>query len=238
MRVGVVGGSASMSHALPEGVKAWPELLADQIGHPFELIKSQAPLLSISRGTTLIAEMPECDILILHFATSIGWPEIHRRFQKYLVVAPNPQTSFHLPPKLPVTAKKKILKFMKRTFRAMIKYIAYPLGQFKPRNNLDDLDDQIKAALSIARSKAPIIIWLQHNALMLNRLYIERRTYLPYYRKVTSILKEVKTSETTLVEFPPEFMIEENYLWDGVHLSAIGHRRCAELIKAQLYLAE
>lgn len=238
MKIGVVGGSASMSHALPAEAKAWPELLVEQLGNPIELIKRQAPLLSISRGTTLIAEMPECDILILHFATSIGWPEIHRRFQKYLVVAPNPQTSFHLPPKLPVTAKKKILKFMKRTFRAMIKYIAYPLGQFKPRNNLDDLDDQIKAALSIARSKAPIIIWLQHNALMVNRLYIERRTYLPYYRKVISILKAVKTSETTLVEFPPEFMIEENYLWDGVHLSAIGHRRCAELIKAQLSLTE
>jgi len=238
MRVGVVGGSASMNHALPEGAKAWPELLAQQIGHPFELIKSQAPLLSISRGTTLIAEMPECDILILHFATSIGWPEIHRRFQKYLVIAPNPQTSFHLPPKLPLTTKKKVLKFLKRSLRAVIKYIAYPLGQFRPRNNLNDLDDQIKAALSIAHSKAPIIIWLQHNALMVNRLYIERRTYLPYYRKVISILKAVKTAETTLVEFPPEFMIEENFLWDGVHLSAIGHRRCAELIQDKLSLAE
>ena len=35
MRVGVVGGSASMNHALPEGAKAWPELLAEQIGNPF-----------------------------------------------------------------------------------------------------------------------------------------------------------------------------------------------------------
>jgi len=238
VRIGVVGGSASTSHALPESSQAWPEILADQIGQPIELIKRQAPLLSIARGTTLIAEIPECDILILHFATSIGWPEIHRRFQRYLVMAPNPQTSFHLPPKLSSLTKKRVSKFFKRSLRALVKYLAFPLGLYKPRNNINDLDDQINTALAVAHSKAPIVIWLQHNALMVNRLFIEKRTYLPYYKKVIAILRGLDDPATTLVELPERFMVHENFLWDGVHLSPLGHQRCAELIRSQLSLTD
>jgi lysophospholipase L1-like esterase len=40
------------------------------------------------------------------------------------------------------------------------------------------------------------------------------------------------------VELPDGFMVEENFLWDGVHLSPIGHQRCAELIRSQLSLAD
>lgn len=227
-----------MSHALPENSQAWPEILVDQIGQPIELIKRQEGLLSIARGTTLIADIPSCDILILHFATSIGWPEINRRFQKYLVMAPNPQTSFHLPPRLPLLARKRVSKFFKRSLRALVKYLAFPFGLYKPRNNINDLDDQINTALAVAHSKAPIVIWLQHNALMVNRLFIERRTYLPYYKKVIATLRGIDDPATTLVELPDGFMVEENFLWDGVHLSPIGHQRCAELIRSQLSLAD
>ena len=227
-----------MSHALPENSQAWPEILVDQIGQPIELIKRQEGLLSIARGTTLIADIPSCDILIMHFATSIGWPEINRRFQKYLVMAPNPQTSFHLPPRLPLLARKRISKFFKRSLRALVKYLAFPFGLYKPRNNINDLDDQINTALAVAHSKAPIVIWLQHNALMVNRLFIERRTYLPYYKKVIATLRGIDDPATTLVELPDGFMVEENFLWDGVHLSPIGHQRCAELIKSQLSLTD
>lgn len=238
MRVGVVGGSASMGHALPEGASAWPEILARNIGQPIELIKSQAPLLSIARGTTLIADLPECDILILHFATSIGWPEIHRRFQKFLVHAPNPQTVFHLPPYLSQKSRKCGPKFFKRFLRATIKFLAFPFGLYKPRNNINDLDDQIRSALSIARQKAPVVVWFQHNALMVNRLYIERRTYRPFYDKVISTIKELQMPQISLLELPQEFMIDENYLWDGVHLSPVGHQRCAELVQKHLSIGE
>lgn len=238
MRIGVIGGSASMGHALPEGVKAWPEVLVEIIGQPIELIKSQAPLLSIARGTTLIADFPQCDILILHFATSIGWPEIHRRFQKYLVHAPNPQTSFHLPAHLSRKYRKRGPKWAKRMLRTVVKYIAFPFGFYKPRNNINDLDDQIHSALSIAQNKAPVVIWLQHNALMVNRLYIERRVYQPFYDKVISILKDLNQPQVSLLELPENFMIEENYLWDGVHLSPSGHQRCAELVASHLALGE
>lgn len=227
-----------MSHALPENSQAWPEILVDQIGQPIELIKRQEGLLSIARGTTLIADIPSCDILILHFATSIGWPEINRRFQRYLVMAPNPQTSFHLPPRLPLLAKQRVSKFFKRSLRALVKYLAFPFGLYKPRNNINDLDDQINTALAVAHSKALIVIWLQHNALMVNRLFIERRTYLPYYKKVIATLRGIDDPATTLVELPDGFMVEENFLWDGVHLSPIGHQRCAELIRSQLSLAD
>lgn len=227
-----------MSHALPENSQAWPEILVDQIGQPIELIKRQEGLLSIARGTTLIADIPSCDILILHFATSIGWPEINRRFQKYLVMAPNPQTSFHLPPRLPLLARKRVSKFFKRSLRALVKYLAFPFGLYKPRNNINDLDDQINTAIAVAHSKAPIVIWLQHNALMVNRLFIERRTYLPYYKKVIATMRGIDDPATTLVELPDGFMVEENFLWDGVHLSPIGHQRCAELIKSQLSLTD
>lgn len=227
-----------MSYALPENTQAWPEILADQIGRPIELIKRQEGLLSIARGTTLIADIPSCDILILHFATSIGWPEIHRRFQKYLVMSPNPQTSFHLPPKLPLLTKRRVSKFFKRLLRALVKYLAFPFGLYKPRNNINDLDDQINTALAVAHSKAPIVIWLQHNTLMVNRLFIERRTYSPYYKKVIAILRGLNDPATTLVELPVGFMVQENFLWDGVHLSPLGHQRCAELIRSQLSLAD
>jgi len=227
-----------MSHALPENSQAWPEILVDQIGQPIELIKRQEGLLSIARGTTLIADIPSCDILILHFATSIGWPEINRRFQKYLVIAPNPQTSFHLPPRLSLLTRKRVSKFFKRSLRALVKYLAFPFGLYKPRNNINDLDDQINTALAVAHLKAPIVIWLQHNALMVNRLFIERRTYLPYYKKVIATLRGIDDPATTLVELPDGFMVEENFLWDGVHLSPLGHQRCAELIKSQLSLTD
>lgn len=101
-------------------------------------------------------------------------------------MAPNPQTSFHLPPRLPLLAKKRVSKFFKRSLRALVKYLAFPFGLYKPRNNINDLDDPA----------------------------------------------------TTLVELPDGFMVEENFLWDGVHLSPIGHQRCAELIRSQLSLAD
>lgn len=227
-----------MGYALPEGVSAWPEILAAKVGQPIELIKSQAPLLTIARGTTLIAEFPQCDILILHFATSIGWPEIHRRFQKYLVHTPNPQTTFHLPPYLSERMRRRGPKLLKRALRAFVKYLAFPFGFYKPRNDINDLDDQIHSALSIAQTKAPVVVWLQHNALMVNRLYIERRTYRPFYDKVISTIRELQLPQVSLLELPDEFMIEENYLWDGVHLSPLGHQRCAELVAAHLDLSE
>ena len=227
-----------MPYALPEGSEAWPEILVEIIGHPIELIKSQAGLLSITRGTTLIADIPPCDILILHFATSIGWPEIHRRFQKYLVHAPNPQTSFHLPPYLPEGKQKLGPRHLKRLLRTFVKYLAFPFGLYKPRNNINDLDDQIYSALSIAQTKAPIVIWLQHNALIVNRLYIERRTYRPFYEKLISTIKGLQQPQVSLLELPKEFMIEENFLWDGVHLSPLGHQRCAELVAAHLALSD
>ncbi len=237
MRIGVIGGSASLGYALSEGTRAWPEILAENIGQSIELIKSQAPLLTIARGTTLIADFPQCDILILHFATSIGWPEIHRSFQKYLVHTPNPQTKFHLPPHLPESKLKRGPRFFKRLFRACVKYVAFPFGLYKPRNNINDLDDQIHAALSIAQLKAPVVVWLQHNALMVNRLYIERRTYRPFYDRVISIIKGLQQPQVSLLELPKEFLIEENFLWDGVHLSPLGHQKCAELVVTHLALS-
>lgn len=227
-----------MPYALPVGSEAWPEILVEIIGHPIEMIKSQAGLLSITRGTTLIADIAQCDILILHFATSIGWPEIHRRFQKYLVHVPNPQTSFHLPPYWLEGKRKCAPKLLKRLLRAFVKYLAFPFGLYKPRNNINDLDDQIHTALSIAQQKAPVVVWLQHNALMVNRLYIERRTYRPFYDKVISTIKELQQPQVSLLELPKEFMIEENFLWDGVHLSPLGHQRCAELVAAHLALSD
>ena len=229
IRINVIGGSASTAFALPDQNLAWPRRLEKSIAG-ISVHHETLGGMTFSQSISLISEVAKSDILILHFGTSVAWPAPLIRFglRHGLLEA----TGFHQPPKAYSGNQfRRIIKQVKLRARNATKYVLFVFGAYKPRTSTWEIEDQVRAVLSVAQQKATNLIWLQHDALQLRKLFIERLVYRRYYKKIIATLKVNISGNTQLVELPPDFTIEENYLVDGVHLTEIGHKRLAEYIK-------
>lgn len=181
----------------------------------------------------MAAELPSQDIILLTFAATMAWPVINRNVSQFLAPYMQQETSFHLAPYRSKTVQRRLVKRCKRITLNVVKYLAFPFGLYRPTNSLRDLDDQVRALLAIAKSKSKKVVWVQHQPMRDSRIWLERMVFDRYYARLISTLREQSVPNFQLIEFPPEFMVQENFLADEVHLSQQGHIRLAEYLQEQ-----
>lgn len=233
MRLGVIGGSCSTNIFLDSAFKPWPELLAEQTGGVEQATYRQQGMLTVSRALPMAAELEPQDVILLTFAATMAWPVINRELSQFLAPYMQQETSFHLAPYRSSTVRRRTVKSLKRFTLNAVKYAAFPFGLYRPTNSLRDLDDQVRALVAISRSKAGRVVWVQHQPMRDRRILIERWMFDRYYRRLIEVLRREESENFRVFEFPPEFMVQENFLADEVHLSETGHVRLAQYLADQ-----
>lgn len=236
MRLGVIGGSASTGIFMPPDFIPWPIQLANCVGGFSQIVTRQQGMLTISRALPLAAELPVVDVVLLTFATTLGWPKVSPKVSKLLVPDFQKETSFHLAPFKSHTWQGRVKKRVKRLALNTIKYLAFPLGLYRPTNNLRDLEDQVRALVAIAASKAESVVWVQHRPMRDSRIWLERLMFDRYYKRLIQTLKLIEEPKLKVIEFPDAFMVQENFLLDEVHLSETGHNTLAQYLCEQRIL--
>ena len=162
MNVGLIGGSASTNIYLPADSKTWPELLVELNPQVKSLELRQQGMLTISRALPLAAEFPKVDTLVLSFATTLGWPVVDRKVANLLAPEFQSETALHLAAFASKSRRKRFQKRLRRLALNVLKFAAYPFGLYRPTNNLSDLEDQVRALLSVSFTKASQVVWIQH----------------------------------------------------------------------------
>ena len=219
--VQIIGGSASTAYALDEGQLPWPELFAKR-NPQFLVSHSPRAGLSFVQSFDCLNEVEFCDILILHFGTSTAWPRSLIKFS----------FSFHQPPKIYVgDVRYKISKNLKLRVRNIIKYVLFFAGLYRPVTSFREIQDQVSAVSKIALSKAHKVVWIQHQSIHTSRIVLERSLYRRYYREIIDALSPLISENFRVLQLPKNFLRADNFLLDGVHLTAQGHKELAELIE-------
>ena len=72
-RITLIGGSASTNHGLPPDIKPWVDIVQDKFPD-FKISKLSQVGLTFVNAASELSEIPPADLLILHFAISVGWP--------------------------------------------------------------------------------------------------------------------------------------------------------------------
>ena len=230
-----MGGSASTAFALPHEQWGWPMLVKELLPKS-ELHHSAQGNLTLVRSIDLINILPESDVLILHYGTSVAWPspvvDLGHKFGMEL----HNEAAFHQPPKpYSGTLAVKIKKKVRLRLRNLIKYVLFFSGAYRPKVSIREIEDQVQAVIAIASKRTSRIIWVQHRSLQSMRIVVERKMYNLYYKHIISAIKKHSPLNLTLVELGSDFLISENYLMDGIHLSKQGHcvlaHHLSEMIK-------
>lgn len=230
----MIGGSASSAFALPDEKLAWPNLLEQSLSG-IKVNHHAQGLLTMSQSIELISNLSKSDILILHFGTSVGWPSPVVEVGLKLGLDVHNEAALHQPPlKYSGTPQRRLRKNLKLRTRNFLKYVLYFVGGYKPRTSIREVEDQVRAVLSVATKRATNVIWIQHQSLQSMRIAVERKVYAKYYDRLVKAIKSHSSERTRLVELEPAFLTSENFLLDGIHLSELGHRRIAEKLKKVL----
>ena len=126
---------------------------------------------------------------------------------------------------------RKINQSLRMRVRNTIKYILFGLGLYKSRISRREIVDQIDAVVHLASKQSKRIMWVQHQALQNRRIFVERRSYQKYYKEILDALAKYESPTFALITLPDDFLVQENYLLDCVHLSEQGHRKLATMLK-------
>ena len=234
LSIKIIGGSIISSYGLKNGSKTITNSILNE--KPELYLKRELSIggLSFSQAIPTIDDLDHADILVLYFGTSVGWPRISRRIENHLRPELLTSTAFHLP----VYKSSKFINRAKATVRHLERYILkvllFPFGLYKPRHSLEDLPDLINAIEHIADRKSNLIIWVQHNSLGYRRLWLEQKIYKRYYGDILKILEMHRSPHFRILTPGSDFLIQENYLLDGVHLSEVGHKRMGEVISREI----
>jgi hypothetical protein len=229
--VQIIGGSASTAYALDEGHLPWPELIGKRFPE-LEIRHINQPLMTLVQSINHIQDLETSDLLVLHFGTSVGWPEPVVKIGHKFGMDLHNDHSFQQPPKkYSGTLKRRLGKSAKLKIRNLIKYLLFLLGLYKPRASLKEMGDQVGVVARIARQKAEKVIWIQHQSIQTSRIVLERSLYRHYYREIISALSPMVSENFKVLQLPKNFLRAENYLLDGVHLTAQGHKELADLIE-------
>jgi hypothetical protein len=232
--VQIIGGSASTAFALEDSKSAWPDLI--RVKYPtIEFRYINQPLMTLVKSLSHIENIDHSEVLILHFGTSVGWPEPVIKLGHTLGMELHNEHSFHQPPKKysgsPFWRMKKVVRLK---IRNLFKYALFALGLYRPRASLREMGDQVAVVASIARKKASKVLWIQHQSLQTNRIVLERSLYRRYYREIIDALSPMVSESFKVLQLPKNFLRSDNYLLDGVHLTEDGHRELAKLIEEKL----
>lgn len=230
----VIGGSASDNFGNAPYTVAWPDLLAQSLKDSANVVHHSRGGLTFVRGIQELAELDTCDVLIMHFGTSIGWPTTVVKAGTVMGIDFATDYGFHQPATLSPVKSKRVKKFLKRRFRNAVKYVLFFLGLYRPRASKRELNDQIQAVIQLAKHKSDQIIWIQHRAYLSPRIALEKWVYERYYTKIMRCLRSMKVEGVTILEIPDSFGVADNYLFDCIHLSARGHKLLEMMVREVL----
>jgi hypothetical protein len=233
----IVGGSIISNFGLKTGSKNLTNSILSN--NPQIYLTSEISIggLSFSQAIPTIDDLNHVDVLVLFFGTSVGWPRISRKMEDHLRPELLTSTTFHLPVYKSVKFSKRLKAKCRHLERNALKLILFPFGLYKPRHSLEDLPNLIKALDHIAERKSNLIIWVQHNSLGYRRLWLEQKIYKRYYREILQELHKYESPHFRILTPSKDFLVQENYLLDGVHLSEIGHARMGKVISDEIKLA-
>jgi hypothetical protein len=226
----VLGGSAASSFSDDQEL-SWPYLLKASLPSHIEFKVETRGGLTFVRAISELADFPDEDLLILHFGTSIGWPTSVVQLGHKLGVDFTGEFAFHQPAFRSSSLMRRIKRAIKVRIRNTVKYLLFFTGRYKSRISRREIDDQIKAVVQLAKGQSKRIIWIQHQALQNRRIFLERRSYQRYYKEIISSLEKYRSVDFQLLTLPNEFLVNENYLLDSVHLSRQGHQELHKLVR-------
>jgi hypothetical protein len=226
----VLGGSAASSFSDVEKI-SWPYLLKAELPQDIVFKIQTRPSLTFVRALDELIDFPNEDLLILHFGTSIGWPISLVGIGHKLGIDFKSEVAFHQAAHKSSGFVNRLRKRSRARFRNTVKYVLFFFGLYKSRVSRREIADQINTVVHLASKQSKRIIWVQHQALQNRRIYLERRSYAKYYKEILAALEKHKSPTFALVTLPADFMTQENYLLDCVHLSEMGHRKLADLLK-------
>ena len=229
-RVAVLAGSVGSAIGLKEAAANWPQWLREMCS--CKVYEEHHPMLTINRALPYLIHFPESEIFMVHFGTTVGWPIVSPKITNFLRPDLRTEYAFHLSHHKSARISRRMKHTLIHGLRNIIKILAFPFGLYRPRTNMRDVDDQLKTLVELAHEKAQYVFWLQHRTLGYRRLFLERIVYRKFYKRITSLVEA--TCGIELITIPDSFMIQENYLLDGVHLSELGHERLAQIIHDQV----
>ncbi len=226
----MLGGSAASSFSDNQDL-SWPYLLKASLPSHIEFKVETRGGLTFVRAISELANFPDEDLLILHFGTAIGWPTSVVQLGHKLGIDFTGEFAFHQPAYRSSSSMKRIKRAFKVRARNTVKYLLFFTGRYKSRISRREIDDQIKAVVQLAKSQSKRIIWIQHQALQNRRIFLERRSYQRYYKEIINSLEKYKSVDFQLLTLPNDFLVQENYLLDSVHLSPLGHQELHKLVR-------
>lgn len=237
LAVKIIGGSVISKYGLADNSHSVGEILAKRNKNIYIKRDQSIGGLTFSQSIPVIESLNQADVLVLYFGTSVGWPRISRQLENHLRPELLTQTAFHLPVYKSNLFLHRIKAKLRHFERNFLKLILLPFGLYRPRQSLEDLPDLIAAIRYLSEKKSGLIIWVQHNSLGYRRLWLERKIYKRYYKEILKELSNHRSPHFRILTPDESFLIQENFLIDGVHLSEIGHQRMADLIYAEIETA-
>jgi hypothetical protein len=229
--IAVLGSSAASSFKSEDQSKSWPLLLKNELPEEIQFN------VRIRSGLTFVRSIPELiqddlvDLFIFHFGTAIGWPNSVVKRGMVLGVNFTSEFGFHQSAFRSASRSRRIKAKLRAILRNSIKYALFFTGQYRTRINRREIEDQIQAVINLAQKKSKQIIWIQHQALQHRSIFVERRSYLRYYKEIIRCLEKFKSQNFIVVTLPESFLIQDNYLLDSVHLSEKGHQELHKLVR-------
>ncbi len=227
----MLGSSAATSFKSTDQSKSWPLLLKNELPEEVDF------RVQIRSGLTFVRSIPELiddgkvDLFIFHFGTAIGWPTSVVTRGIVLGVNFTSEFGFHQSAFKSTSQIRQFKAKLRAMLRNSIKYALFFTGQYKTRINRREIEDQIQAVVNLAQKRSKRVIWIQHQALQHRSIFLERRSYFRYYKKIIKCLERHESPNFTVITLPNSFLVQENYLLDCVHLSEKGHQELHKLVR-------
>ena len=227
----MLGSSAAASFKSADQSKSWPLLLKNELPKEIDF------RVQIRSGLTFVISIHELiddgrvDLFIFHFGTAIGWPTSVVTRGIVLGVNFTSEFGFHQSAFRSTSRIGQFKANLRAILRNSVKYALFFTGQYKTRINRREIEDQIQAVVDLAQKKSKHVIWIQHQALQQRSIFLERRSYLRYYKEIIKCLERHKAPNFTVITLPNSFLVQENYLLDCVHLSEKGHQELHKLVR-------
>ena len=229
----VLGGSASTNLGLPQGSESWPKQLQRKFPNA-EFAHHVQGGLTYVRAAKMMSEIGNCDLLIIQFSVSIGWPKpILDIWDRVLIKTNAGKNEYWLDQpvkKYSGSVRRKMLKYSLLGFKNLLKYLLFFIGLYKARTSLREIDDQIELVETMAKHKAKALIWIQQSPLESKRILLERMVYRRYFKRSLEKIYKLDNKFVSLLNLQNYTTDSNFYLYDGVHLSEWGHNQVTQKV--------
>jgi len=228
-KIHIVGSSVASRFGIEQ--ECWPEIFAARCSNKAEVSFEIQYGLTYTRVIPMLSELAHSDLLILHFGIALGWPVSFRKVDFKLGTTPlKNEYAYHQPIGKGKTPRSRLKNRAKFRARNALKYLLFFTGQYRPRVNSKDLEDQINAVLAVAHTKSKHVVWIQHVPAWSMRTLVERWYYKRYIERIRWFAEKPGSGVTFIV--PEGSLVDaKNYALDTTHLSVEGHKTYADFIQ-------